>query len=287
VPAQDGVIELGQVATDTVALVDLGASDSTEPSTPTERENSTPAKLVDVDSKDLDHPGPQKARAVVVADVNPYFTSSTPTGGGQEAAPDRKARPVDCTHIDQEEVMLTQAALAQVFPPKVMASMEEAREEHMALEDKLGWNLILSLLTIGELQFAREGELLEDSGRKFRCSQLVRTASSNTEIADSIYIILEGIFGTFIMHDGEERLLLKSTPGCLLGEDDVMMRQPRGSKLRCLSEAGRVVKMTRKQVKCVQLGNSPLVGPAESERFIDYMQEEMAHNVLTLKMAME
>lgn len=221
--------------------------------------------------------------------------------GSLEEAIEMNSIRIDCTSLDPRNVKTTLEFLNDVFNPPRSISPKSGNGENQlsleqrCLEEKLGWNMLLSLLTIGEVLLVKENDLLEHQislGSHVlvdveECeAHLTSMHTFDDTAAESIYVVLEGTFGTFAMDAGEERLLLKSPPGCLLGEDDVMLREPRSVVLRCLTKVGRVVALTRKQVKCMQLGNSPLVGPEESERFIDYLQEEMARNTVTVEMAL-
>jgi anti-anti-sigma regulatory factor len=150
-------------------------------------------------------------------------------------------------------------------------------EASTVLSQSFTWNLLLSILTIGEIRHVKQGE--------------TPLKEEPDGIADEIVIVLTGRFTTYVTHkhaiDERPLLRLMSGPGALVGVDDVWACRPRDEMIKCSSEEGQVVALSRKAVHSLEMCESVFVGPAESLEFIEYQKRETALNLIAVENATE
>jgi len=159
--------------------------------------------------------------------------------------------------------------------------------EWSALTQQISFNLLLALGTMGRLVKCCKGES-PLSTQPATSSDLSPNqedlASGNKEgsedVASELFVIVGGSFGTFTPAD---TLLLKSGAGSVLGAEDMCARRPRSVKLSCLSDSGLLICIDRKVLVSLEMSDSPLVGPAESKEFIEYLKRELALNSLAVQ----
>lgn len=190
-----------------------------------------------------------------------------------------KCVPDNPQHLSSAPVVLPEspAVLASLENTRILCNVFRATEPKEIprqvnnLSESLSWNLLLSIGTLGRFQkLTKEKPVLEEPDASVGITKKNRRAQH-------IYLIIDGTFGTFKMSDaGNLVIIMKSPAGTCIGTDDVWAERPRSVQLRCLSDEGQVVALSRDAVKRLELCHSPFVGPRESEEFINFMKREMA-----------
>mmetsp|Transcript_130490 Transcript_130490/g.278811 ORF Transcript_130490/g.278811 Transcript_130490/m.278811 type:complete len:1114 (+) Transcript_130490:110-3451(+) len=187
------------------------------------------------------------------------------------------------TKIPKAVIVLEQqpAELLRLDRAELLASIFRAKpaEEALAVPDTvpevskhMSWDLILALGTLGTpLKLDMENSILAEPAEA--------TPGVEIDLCNEFFIVMEGMFGTFKKSPaGDSMLLLKSTPGSIIGAEDAWAQRPRSVSLRCLSEEGMVVVLSQAKMKQLEMCDSPFISPGQSEEFIEYMKKEMSLN---------
>jgi len=146
------------------------------------------------------------------------------------------------------------------------------------LRNYFSWSLLLSMFTLCNQQQVKTSEpLVPDES----CQQ----------VADCMFIVVDGIFGTFNNHADvswdedavhPRNLVLKAGVGALLGASDMFLQRPWSVKIVCLSETGRVIRLQSEVVRQLEMCESPFANLETSHEFVQYLKSQMALQELTM-----